>query len=148
MKSKDLTGQQFGHLTVIGRVANRNGRPMWLCQCDCGKQKEIAGKHLLNGHTISCGHIKRDRNNSIAPGYEANKVDGIAVFLLDDKRKIRTDNTTGVTGVKRVRYRNGSIHYAAAITIAGKRYHIGTYDTIEQAAKARKEAADKLIPKK
>lgn len=146
--ARDLTGKTFGHLTVVKRVANRNGRVSWFCKCDCGNEKVISAKNLLNGHTISCGHVKADRNHTIAPGYEAKRVNGIATFLLSEKRKIRTDNTTGVTGVKKVKYRDESIHYAADITIAGKRHRIGTFKTIEEAAKARKEAANKLVPNK
>lgn len=33
----DLTDRTFDMLTVIKRVEDRKpGRPMWLCQCECG----------------------------------------------------------------------------------------------------------------
>ena len=53
---RDLTGQVFGRLTVIkenGR--DKNGKVMWLCQCECGKEKTICGESLKNGNTQSCG---------------------------------------------------------------------------------------------
>ena len=43
---------RFGKLCVIGRVA---GRSMWLCRCDCGKEKAIRSDHLKSGATTSCG---------------------------------------------------------------------------------------------
>ena len=146
MKAIDLTGRVFEHLTVLKRVDNIHGRVAWLCQCDCGNQSVVRGKDLRNGHAISCGHLKTDRNHNIAPGYENKRVNGIAVFLLNDKRKIRTDNTTGVTGVKVHHKRDGSIDYQATITIAGKRHFIGNFPTVDEARLARKKAESELLP--
>lgn len=51
-KSIDLIGQKFGRLTVVSRTDNnKEGRAMWLCQCDCGNKKIVLGKSLRNGHT-------------------------------------------------------------------------------------------------
>lgn len=59
--AKDLKGLRFSRLTVIERVENdRNGRARWLCKCDCGNTKEVAGKSLLTGHTRSCGCLNKD----------------------------------------------------------------------------------------
>ena len=52
---KDLTGQKFGMLTAIKRIASKNGRSIWLCRCDCGNIKEVNSRELLNGDTKSCG---------------------------------------------------------------------------------------------
>lgn len=139
MAKKDLMGQTFGHLTVIEPAGSVRGRTAWLCQCDCGKKTVVLTKRLTTGHTISCGHVGRDRNHTLRPGFEAKRVNGVATFLLDSsKRKVRSDSSTGVTGVKVIRYRDGSKHYAADITIKGKRHRLGTFKTIAEAAKARK----------
>lgn len=60
MKTEDLTGQRFGRLTVIKRDEDRvdkRGRhtAMWVCKCECGTVKTVAGGHLKSGHTKSCG---------------------------------------------------------------------------------------------
>lgn len=55
--AKDLTGQKFGRLIVLQRDFSERSnikRAYWLCQCDCGKQKIILGKNLLNGSIRSC----------------------------------------------------------------------------------------------
>lgn len=53
---KDLTGQRFGSLNVLGRSEKRqNGRPTYTVQCDCGVVKVVFGKYLSNGDTKSCG---------------------------------------------------------------------------------------------
>lgn len=37
-KANDLTGRTFGLLKVLRRVEDvKPGRPMWLCECRCGK---------------------------------------------------------------------------------------------------------------
>ena len=56
----DLTGKQFGKLTVITRAENtRAGLTQWLCQCECGTIKTIRGTHLRSGRIISCGCVRR-----------------------------------------------------------------------------------------
>jgi len=59
-KLKDLTGQRFGKLTVIKRVENINGKPHWLCKCDCGNEKVVQGSALSGGYTKSCGCLLHD----------------------------------------------------------------------------------------
>ncbi len=54
-KFEDLTGQRFGQLIALKRVANTTGnKPAWLCHCDCGIDKVISASHLRTG-TQSCG---------------------------------------------------------------------------------------------
>lgn len=53
---KDLTGKKFNFLTVIKfSHINNYKKSIWLCQCDCGKEKLVLSKCLINGETISCG---------------------------------------------------------------------------------------------
>lgn len=52
---KELKGQKFGMMEVIGfSHTNKNGS-YWICQCDCGKQKTVMRRSLIAGHTKSCG---------------------------------------------------------------------------------------------
>lgn len=52
---KDLTGQTFGRLTVIGFSGIRGDVSWWRCKCECGEEAEIRSTSLRNGHTKSCG---------------------------------------------------------------------------------------------
>ena len=53
---KDLTGQRFGRLVVVKESELRkSNRVTWHCKCDCGKEKDIIGKDLVNGKSKSCG---------------------------------------------------------------------------------------------
>lgn len=60
----DLTGQRFGRLKVIKRVENRQGKPYWECQCDCGAIKNVASAGLRRG-TKSCGCYQKDISKEI-----------------------------------------------------------------------------------
>ena len=58
----DMTGQKFGHLTVIKKdKTDKRGEMKWLCQCDCGNPQliSILGSNLRTGHTQSCGCDRR-----------------------------------------------------------------------------------------
>lgn len=60
-KINDLTGKKFGRLKVIEYYgSNKNGRALWLCQCDCGKTKSVLGNSLLCGLTLSCGCYNKE----------------------------------------------------------------------------------------
>lgn len=54
-------------------------------------------------------------------------------------------NSNNKTGVKGVCWSSARHKYRAQITFKGKVYHLGFYDNLEDAAKARKQAEDKLF---
>ena len=56
---ENLKGQRFGKLIAMYPTSMKDGSHMyWVCQCDCGNQKEVASNHLKNGNVQSCGCIK------------------------------------------------------------------------------------------
>jgi len=61
-KRQDLTGKQFGRLTVIEASQNKTAARgmIWLCKCDCGTIKEIAARSLITGMTVSCGCYNKE----------------------------------------------------------------------------------------
>lgn len=59
-KMIDLTNQKFNYWTVLKRVKNNSrGETMWLCQCQCGKQKIVNGYSLRKGTSKSCGCLQK-----------------------------------------------------------------------------------------
>lgn len=59
----DLTGQRFGRLTVVKRVANtKQNTAQWLCLCDCGSKSIVPSSSLVRGLTKSCGCLKKETN--------------------------------------------------------------------------------------
>jgi hypothetical protein len=62
---KDLTGHTFGRLTVLSLVSKGNRKQRyWLCHCECGETKEIAGSSLRSGLTRSCGCLFRETHTT------------------------------------------------------------------------------------
>lgn len=62
-KLKDLTGQRFGRLTVIGRDENYVSPEgvvitRWKCKCDCGNEKSVLRTNLK--YTTSCGCYRKE----------------------------------------------------------------------------------------
>ena len=64
-KYQDLTGLPFGYYTAIRQDGcNSKGIPYWLCRCRCGNEKRVLVYHLLDGHTQSCGCLRRERRTT------------------------------------------------------------------------------------
>ncbi|MCL1791054.1 MAG: hypothetical protein FWG40_06825 [Peptococcaceae bacterium] len=51
---EDLTGQTFNRLTALYRE-HRDGRPYWVCKCECGNETYVNAGALKNGGVKSCG---------------------------------------------------------------------------------------------
>jgi hypothetical protein len=61
MRGHDLTGQRFGRLVAVVRMAQRmNGSIVWRCRCDCGATHEVAAADLRFNKTKSCGCLHRE----------------------------------------------------------------------------------------
>lgn len=74
---KNLTGQRFGHLTVLEfKDRNDRGNSRWVCQCDCGKKRVVYYQHLVQKNTKSCGCglIKRGVKKGTVRGKLKKKV--------------------------------------------------------------------------
>ena len=57
--SPDLTGRQFGELTVLEKADSIQAGARWLCRCDCGKEVEVSYNGLQYGNRKSCGCRKK-----------------------------------------------------------------------------------------
>lgn len=143
MPIKDLAGMRFGRLVVKEATSRRtsDGNVIWRCQCDCGNATEVPGHDLTRGNTKSCGCGEEENrresgnNRNKAVVKEHSRADS---FLSP---KPRADTTLGIRGI----LRRPSGRYAARITFKGKTTCLGTYDTLEEAANARREAEIKIF---
>lgn len=59
----DLTDKIFGKLTVLRRSGSHRNRAVWLCQCECGKQKICKSGKLIEGRNTSCGCSQGNRTH-------------------------------------------------------------------------------------
>lgn len=65
--ARDLAGQRYGRLTVVGRSGVSGHRGVrWSCDCECGAKHVALATDLLGGRVISCGCAVMDKPG-IAP---------------------------------------------------------------------------------
>ncbi len=135
-RAGDITGQQFGRLTALYPLKERyHGNVIWRCRCSCGTECEVSYSMLLSGNTTSCGCKKKEN-----PQPPLHYVDGTCIEMID-RSDVRKDNTSGYTGVTPVR--GGK--WRAEITFKGKRYYLGTFSSLENAAHVRKKAEERIF---
>lgn len=78
-KVKNILGNVYGRLTVVELVEGvRRGRQrVWRCRCECGNEIQTTGSLLRNGHSRSCGclrkelSVQRGRERALPPGKAA-----------------------------------------------------------------------------
>lgn len=58
----DLTGKRFGRLIVVGiGEKDKHGKLHWICKCECGVEKSIAGSSLRRDLATSCGCYRNEK---------------------------------------------------------------------------------------
>ena len=84
----DLTGFAFGSLTVLrlGEKERKTTGAWWLCQCACGKQKNIPASDLVSGGTNSCGCEHKAR---IAKAFTRHGMTGSRTYRIWQNMKTR-----------------------------------------------------------
>lgn len=142
-KHGDYIGKKFGKLTVIeyaGRVRkitenSEKTITYWKCDCDCGNTVTVAQSELHSGDTQSCGCLQKERAK------EALKLtDNTSAAIIERNHgKLRNTNSSGHTGVY---YDKRTQKWAAYINFKKKRYWLGRYNKLEDAAAARCNAEE------
>lgn len=90
---RDLTGQRFGRLEIVGRAPNGPGWTVrWSCRCDCGIEKVIAAGGILSGAVISCGCAKKEIAANLSRTHGQSKTKFYSVWLQMIGRCHRADH--------------------------------------------------------
>lgn len=127
-KIAQYLGEKIGELTLLSFNANTN---KFRCECSCGSMVDVPKHNIWNGHTKSCGHLKKRDHFT--------RVNGIVVSRLTAKRS--KNNTSGYKGVSK----NKQGKWVAYITIGKKRYTLGQYQELQAAVEARQKAEEKYF---
>lgn len=138
----NLLGKKYGKLTILDYDHTDNfGLACFRCKCDCGNETIVPGSSIVKGNTRSCGcgEYKSGCEN-VKKHHIESHVDGTNLDVI--KGKVRSDNTSGITGVSYYKSRD---KWVARINFRGKNYNLGYYDKIEDAAEARREAEEVLF---
>ena len=134
--AKDIAGQRFGKLTALYATKKRaGGSVVWVCKCECGRLCEASYNELKAGNQKSCGCLKNEHAAPAAFQWEELTAQAYR------QRRIRSDNTSGYTGVQQTR--SGKWH--AYIMVHKRTYHLGTYSDLQQAVFVRRRAEDLVL---
>ena len=147
----DITGKRFGRLVVIEKSnEKRYGRLSWKCQCECGNYIVVATQSLNSGETKSCGCLSKEiaakrllkLKNDIEVEEKRKRICGIHDGTMECSltNKPTKANKTGIRGVTI----SQSGRFIAKIRYKRKLYYLGTFDTLELAQFARKEAEKEI----
>ena len=139
-KAKDITGQRFGRLVAVEPTSERrNENVVWLCHCECGNRCNVPVTSLINGNTCSCGCLRVDVSKMNMDAH-VGRVEGTQLSRL--QKKGFGSSSTGVRGVS---FRKDTGTYVARITLKRKTVYLGSFPTLEEAAKARTVAEAELF---
>lgn len=128
-------GRRYGRLTAIEPTEKRNNKAIvWICRCDCGNSIEVRATLLQSGQVASCGCMKAEADKGKFLKNLTYTDDTCIEFL----EKISVPTRASSTGIRGVTQKKDG-RYQAALTFRKKRYYLGTYKTIEEAVRARKQ---------
>ena len=135
--TEDLTGKKVGRLTVIEFLegVRKDRKRAYKCLCDCGNEFVANAPELVGNKIQSCGCAGKEQARKAVEKARENVFGGGTNIADITKRGLRIDNKTGVRGVS---FRDG--RFRAHIGFRYKKYSLGTFDTLEEAAEARKKA--------
>lgn len=142
----EMTGKQFGRLTVLQQKGQdpRNADLLWECRCSCGNVVVVDGSRLRGGYVRSCGCLRRelarkryienkDFTKNMGNTQNLRNKDGIMVSSLKESPR----NTSGVVGVS---FDKATQKWLARLMYRGHYVLLKSYDTKAEAVEARKHA--------
>ena len=89
VRGADLSSQVFGKLTAlyrVGRGERKTFSAIWLCQCECGKTKEVAADNLKQGRIKSCGCLRQQLRAERGNDLTGQRFGMLTVIELDHSR--------------------------------------------------------------
>lgn len=137
LKHTNVAGRQFGKLTVLSektKTISGRKRTFLICRCECDNVIEVRKDSIISGQTTSCGCVNKDRD--IPQRMLETFIDGSQPIKIG---AMTASNKSGIVGVNWDKSRQ---KWQASIRYKGKKYNLGRYDRLEDAAKARMKAEE------
>ncbi len=138
---------KYGMLTPIRPTDERyNNEVVWEFKCDCGRtvyrSLSAVKRNTKLGYTVSCGkHTTKNRSKKTSEHMKSITQNGGNIHLVA-KDAAYANNKLGVKGVS---YDSKRKKYVAQITYKKKHYHLGRYDTIDEAKAAYDKKRKELL---
>lgn len=128
-------------------IYHKNDATYATAKCKCGNIIDRKLTKIVHGQIKSCAHCgRKNLETGIKIMKDAN-VEGTNILLVkaiaDGRRSTNKNSSTKTNGVSMIK--NG--RYRAYINFARKQYHLGTFDTVEEAKEARKKAEKEIYGK-
>ena len=90
----NLIGQNFNRLTVLSESGrNKNGRIVWLCQCNCGSKINVNSLSLRTKNTQSCGCLRKERTTKLKLSHGKTKTSEYVAWKGLIRRCTKPKNT-------------------------------------------------------
>ncbi len=147
-ESEKHIGERYGYLEIIGYAGLKKLdqkrsviTPYMICKCHkCGSTTDIPLTKLVNGYANECANC---RKNYLEKGWKANEDyhKGGSYIGSIESRKLNKNNASGHNGVS---WNKKQKNWRAYIVFKRKQYHLGTYEKLEDAVKARKEGEKEI----
>ena len=139
-----IENKRFGKLIALKRVSKSE----WLCLCDCGNTTIVKTDQLTTKKTQSCGCLAKAKHSNIMKNNEKikkfseeNFKDNTNLITISSDKPFKNNKSTGIRGV----YLTKSGKYIAQICLNRTIYRLGTFQDIDDAIKARKDAEEKYF---
>nr|DAK07291.1 MAG TPA: AP2 domain protein [Caudoviricetes sp.] len=134
-------GEIFGKLKVISFDGVRNKLRMARCLClNCRCETSVPYTKLIRGAVKICFTCAKNNNLDKGRTEISDLSKGGSNLLAITRSTLNKNSTSGFTGVSLMK--NGK--YRAYIYFQRKQFHLGSFDTKEDAAAAYRNAKDKI----
>ena len=124
---KDLSGTETDNFKIIDKAYSKNQRVWWNCICrHCGNELILSNNDI--NHYTSCGCLR-----GASKGY---------MDSIRDPESLKSTKPTAksTTGVRGVYFNERKKRYQVFINVDKKQKYLGSYASLEEAAKIRREA--------
>lgn len=135
-------GKTFGNLKILGFDDIKNNISYARCLClKCNQESSIRYISLTSGSIKTCYNCAKENLKKGHQRMSDLSKGGTNLTTATRPENLKnSNNTSGYTGVSQLK----SGRYRANIKFKCKQYHLGVYDTPEDASKAYQEAKKKL----
>lgn len=143
-KEYDLEpGDKVGYWTILSNDGDK-----FRCRCICSAERVIKHNILKSGRSLSCGcrrsdhQIKEQKEGRELGQKISREVQkyGLSVMYAGFGRRKNKNSGTGITGVSAWKDK-----YRVYITVDRKQIHLGIFEKLEDAVKARKNAEERYF---
>ena len=125
---KDLTNTETENFKVIDRAYSKNQRVYWNCICKhCGNHIELQSNQIERYSSCGCKHNRSTKER---------------MAEIRDPESLKTTKPTAksTTGVRGVYFNKRKKRYQVFINVDKKSKYLGSYASLKEATKIRREA--------